>query len=154
MFIHKTTREERLKNGAVLDKIMFSLFDANATAIKEILSERGTFLGNNKIQFLSKLNSYFVFLKDKGIKGVGIHFGICVDTLPGCEVMEVRYALSNNLLNEEGLYFSKAMSSLGEGEEMIRFAFRLRNGKVEEIKSSGKYLLKKPNEIDDDLNLN
>ena len=154
MLIQKTTKSERLKNTAALDQLMFSFFDANILGFKRVLADDGIFLGKSKMEFLSRLNTKFNSLKEKGVHGVGIHTGICVDRMPGCEVFEVRYALSHDLLDKNGMYFSKANSAARENETVLRFSFRLKGGKIVEINRTRLYHLATPKKCDSEINYN
>lgn len=119
-----------------MDQLMFSFFDLNIIGFKNVLADNGVFLGMHKMEFLGKLNTKFNQLKGEKIHGVGIHAGICLDRLPGCEMFEVRVALTEDLLDENGLFFAEPNSPKREGEVIIRFAFKLRNGKVVEIRNT------------------
>ena len=140
MLISRTTEKERKINTNAYDQMMFSLFDINILGFKRSLCENGVFLGKSKIEFLSGLNSKFNDLREKEICGACIHTGISVDRLPGCEVMEIRYALSHDLLDENGMFRCLANSPIRENEVVIRFAFQFKEGKVIRIERTRKYL--------------
>ncbi|MDG1056186.1 MAG: hypothetical protein P8O83_00540, partial [Flavobacteriaceae bacterium] len=93
-------------------------------------------------------------LKEEGINGVGIHKGICVDSMPGSEVFEVRYVLSLDLLDENGMDFSEPNAPVRHGEVVLKFAFKFKDGKVTEIKKTRNYLAISPRECDIDFNNN
>ena len=99
MLIQKTTHIERFKNTGTMDQLLFSFFDTSILGFKRALSEDGVFLGRNKMKFLSRLNSKFNELKEEEICGINIHSGFCLDQMPGCEVLEVRYAIVHDLLD-------------------------------------------------------
>jgi hypothetical protein len=136
MLIQKTTQEDRMKNTLTLEQLMFSFFDLNILGFKRVLSDQGVFTGKSKMAFLSSLNSKFNEIKEQNIHGINIFNGISLDKLPGCEVLEVRYALNSELLDENGLYFTDQKSPAREGEVILRFAFRFEAGKVAEIQYS------------------
>ena len=154
MLIQKTTKSERLKNGATLDQLMFSFFDLSILGFKRVLSEKGMYLGKSKMEFLSRLNTRFNKLKEQEICGIGIHSGICIDYMPGCEVIEIRYATSHDLLDENGAFSSTPNTVKRPGEVVIRFAFQMKEGKVTCIKKTGEYLVIKPCHVDLDINNN
>lgn len=136
MKIQKTTQTERLKNTQAMDQLLYSFFDTNILGFKRILCEEGKFLGKPKMSFLAHLNTKFNELKEKGICGIGIHTGICLDRLPGCEILEVHYALSDELLDENGMFWCELGAPQRKGEIIIRFAFQLNDGKVCDIQST------------------
>lgn len=140
MLIQKTTPIERKKNSATLDQLLFSFFDANITGVKNALSEEGIFLGRSKLQFLSKLNTIFSYVKAEGIDAVSVHLGISVDVLPGCEMFEVRYIISPDLLDENGMNHSQPNDPVREGEVVIRFAFKFLDGKIVEIRRTRSFI--------------
>lgn len=142
MFIQKTTRQERVKNTHLIDQLDFCFFDRNIAGIKSVLSDKGVFLGKSKLAFLSSLNSLFIELREKGVCGVNIHSGICIDTLPGCEVIEVRYALSSDLLDENGAYFTSAKCPERKGEVVLRLALQFSQGEVISIRRTNAYIEK------------
>ena len=140
MLIQKTTRAERIKNTVAMDQLMFSFFDINILGIKRLLCEDGDFLGKTKMIFLASLNTKFNELKEKGICGISIHTGICLDQLPGCEVLEVRYASSEKLLDENGMFWSQLGSPQRKEEGIIRYAFKHSDGKVCKICLTRKFI--------------
>jgi len=134
MLIQKTTHIERVKNTGTMDQLLFSFFDTSILGFKRALSEDGVFLGRNKMKFLSRLNSKFNELKEEEICGINIHSGFCLDQMPGCEVLEVRYAIVHDLLDENGKFTSEPNTRKRDGEIVARFAFRLVDGSVIAIK--------------------
>tara|TARA_Y100000385_G_C12706342_1_gene472696 strand:+ start:80 stop:544 length:465 start_codon:yes stop_codon:yes gene_type:complete len=139
MLIQKTTEHDRKINTNAYDQMMFSFFDVNILGFKRSLCDSGEFLGKSKLAFLSLLNTKFNELIEKEICGACIHTGISVDQLPGCEVMEVRYALSHDLLDENGMFRCLANSPIRENEVVIRLAFQFKEGKVIRIARTRKY---------------
>ncbi len=154
MLVQKTTHAERIKNGIGLDQLLFSLYDLNILGFKKVLSEEGTFMGRDKMKFLAKLNSRFNELKEEHISGISIHSGICIDTMPGCEVFEARYGTTDNLLDETGEFLSYPNTPARKGEVVFRFAFQFKDGKVISIKSTGNYLVRKPVNVSVEINNN
>ena len=140
MLIQKTTRSERQKNNVVMEQLVFSFFDTNILGFKRILCDDGDFLGKTKMYFLARLNTKFNEIKDKGICGIIIHTGICLDQLPGCELLEVRYALSDELLDENGMFLCELGLPQRKGEAIIRFAYKFKNGKVCAIRATTRFI--------------
>jgi hypothetical protein len=136
MLIQKTTQEDRMKNTQAFDQLLYSFFDLNILGIKRVLHDEGVFAEKGKVHFLARLNSKFNEIKEQEILGINVFNGISLDTLPGCEVLEVRYALNGELLDENGFYVVIPKTPPREGEVVIRYAFRFEAGKVVEIQSS------------------
>ena len=123
-----------------MDQLIFSLYDLNIPGLKRVLCDDGEFFGKTKMAFIARLNSKFNQLKEGGICGISLHCGICLDFLPGCEIIEVRYALSENLFDENGMYWSQLGFPQRKGEVIIRFACKYSDGKVSKICLSRKFI--------------
>lgn len=151
MLIQKTTAHERKVNTNAYDQLMFSFFDLNILGFKRSLSDDGVFLGKSKMAFLARLNTTFNEMREKTVHGACILTGICIDKLPGCEVMEVHYALSHDLLDENGMFFAEANAPTREKEMVIRFAFQFKEGKVVKLAKTTSYLPNKGQNTTDEL---
>lgn len=142
MRIQKTTRTDRELNSNILTIMMYSFFDTNISSISDCLAEEGVFLGMSKNRFLGWLNTQFAEFRAKKIHGVGVHPGICLDHLPGAEVLEIKYALDEKLLSEGGVYTSLPSQPAREGEAILLFAYELYNGMVIRISRTERYKVK------------
>ncbi len=140
MIITKTTRIERAKNSATLDQFMYSMFDLNIYGVQKVLEDDGNFLGKSKMAFVSNLNSKFIELKDKDICGINVHSGISIDTLPGCDVIEIRFVTNPDLLDENGIFFSKPNDPAQTGEHILRYVLKMKDGKICTIRRTSKFI--------------
>jgi hypothetical protein len=90
--------------------------------------------------FLASLNSKFNEIKEHDILGIIVCNGISMDALPGCEVLEVHYALSEELLDENGFFYAKAKTPPRKGEVVLRYAFRFKEGKVVDVQRTREFV--------------
>lgn len=142
MRIQKTTRTDRELNSNILTIMMYSFFDTNISGISDCLAEEGVFLGMPKNRFLGWLNTQFINYRAREIRGVEVHQGICLDYLPGADVLEIKYALDEKLLCKDCLYTSLPNQPAREGEAILLFAYELYNGMVIRISRTKRYKVK------------
>lgn len=142
MRIKKTKSSERELNTNMLTSMMYSFFDTNISAISDCLAEEGVYLGMPKNIFLGWLNTQFINYRAREIRGVEVHQGICLDYLPGADVLEIKYALDEKLLCKDCMYTSLPNQPAREGEAILLFAYELYNGMVIRISRTEKYKVK------------
>ena len=142
MKIQKTTPVERLKNDLMLTQLTYMFYAASVDGFDKLLSEEGNFLNLSKMRFLANLNGYFNGLQNGQIFGVCVLHGICLDSLPGCEMLEIRYATEYGLIDDNGVYMFPPNSELREGEKRLRLVFRMEDSKIVEIKETRKFISK------------
>jgi hypothetical protein len=108
MLIQKTTPEERMQNIIVFEQIIFSFFYLNILGFKRILNDEVVFNREGKMAFLANLNSRFAEIKDHDIHGIIVCNGLRMDALPGCEVLEMHNAISEERHHENGFFIATA----------------------------------------------
>lgn len=139
MEITKTTSQERKANDRALEQVIFAFYTMEIEGVKTHLGDEGKFFGYDKTMFLARLNSFFNTMAFGELFGICAKKGICLDYLPGCIVIEVRYVTDMSLVNEEGMYSFKMNDPVQEGEVRKVFACKMKNGKIVEITNTKKY---------------
>ena len=136
MEIKRVSIHEKMANSRALDCFIFSLVHPNIDGVKNVLGYDGSFSGVNKVMFLGKMNLFFSELSNVHIEDVVVNRGVCMDTLPGADVIEIRYAKSRSFFDEHG----RNPNDLGEprdGDEIVlRFAVSLCDGRINNISST------------------
>ena len=136
MEINRVSIHEKMANSRALDCFIFSLVHPNIDGIKNVLDYNGNFLGGNKIMFLGKMNLFFSELKSVNIEDVIVNRGVCMDTLPGADVIEIRYAKSSSFFNEHGKNPNKLGEPRDYDEIVLRFAVSLLRGNINRISTT------------------
>lgn len=121
---------EKHTNSRALDVFMFSFIEPCLDGLKDCLHADGEFLGYSKHLFIAKTQKLFYSLNDKNVKRVFVNRGICLDSIPGADVLEIRFALEGFEFDDLGCYTKELGDGADQFEIVLRFSFEFKDGKI------------------------
>ena len=131
--VTKTSPIEKSMNSRVLDIFMFSFIEPSLDGLKDALHDEGSFLGCSKSHYLAKIQKFFYALNDKKMNQVIVNRGICLDTLPGADVLEIRYR-NHSVVEDNDKYPLKKLGQKADPDEyVLRFAILFEDGKINRV---------------------
>ena len=117
-------KEERAKCAQIdylVQKFIFCLIDNKTPLAVDLLADDGVFWGSSKLCFLSRINTILSPLKI-GEYTLVVHDGISLGSLPGSQVIEVRFLYDVKTFRGEDLQFPGLGAPARENEIVLGFA--------------------------------
>lgn len=138
--VTKTSPIEQSMNSRMLDIFMYSFIEPSLDGLKDALHDDGSFVGFSKDHFIAKVQKLFYSLDKHRIKRVIVNRGICLDTIPGADVLELRFASEDYEFDEFGSSPKKLGDKAGGDEVVLRFAFHFDEGKIKKVSRTRRFI--------------
>jgi len=124
--IQKATDFERKQNSSALNNLCFGYYETNIRAVELTMKADGVYCGFTKDEFLAKLHSRFVAIKDADCFKLQLDHGLALNGLAGAQMAKIQFFLFESKEDKmNGWPIKKEIS--------MKFAFKFEAGLISQI---------------------